>query len=424
MSLTTPTVQAAAAAGPALPAQSAWSSIGLIARREISTRTRAKSWRVTTLIMVAVVVAGVLIAHFAGGLTQSFAVGFTPDVPAATVNAIEATAKAASVSMTASTPASQDAGQALLTSGDLDALVIPQTAGDAPSGAPSFEVVVKQTLDPSLQATFTALAQQDALDAQVTGLGGDPGTVAAAIHEANVQVTALEPEPTIDTSQIVVGLATVIVMYIALMMGSQFVAQGVVEEKSSRVVEILLATVRPTYLMAGKVLGIGVVVLIQMVATVGAAALAAHCTGVLDASAIHLGSMLVWSVAWFLVGFTIFALMLAALASLVSRQEEVGSVTMPALMLAMLPYMYTVTVLLHEPQAQLGKVMSFVPFFAPFLMPVRAAFNVVAPWEQPVALVIAVAFLPVLAWLAGRIYAGAVLRTGARIRLKDALRSA
>jgi ABC-2 type transport system permease protein len=131
-----------------------------------------------------------------------------------------------------------------------------------------------------------------------------------------------------------------------------------------------------------------------------------------------------WLVVFFLIGFATFAMMLAALASTVSRQEEVSSVVMPGLMLSIIPYVIGIGVLLPNPEAQLGTVLSMVPFFAPFLMPLRVSLGVAEGWQIAVALVVSIALLPALAWVAGKIYSVAVLRTGARVKLRDALKSA
>jgi ABC-2 type transport system permease protein len=208
------------------------------------------------------------------------------------------------------------------------------------------------------------------------------------------------------------------------MIASQLVAQGVVEEKTSRVVELLLSTVRPAQLMAGKVLGIGVIGLIQVVLTVGAAAVAASATGLLDTSGIRVGATMFWALVWFLVGFTTYAIVMAGLAALVSRQEEVGSVITPAIMFMVLPYVFGVSVLPSDPTNELATVLSFIPGFAPFLLPMREALGATEAWEQWVALGLSLAVLPLLIWLAGKVYGRAVLRTGARIKLRDALRPA
>jgi len=266
-----------------------------------------------------------------------------------------------------------------------------------------------------------SLAQQEALSSAVTELGGDPGEVGREIAQAAPDVTALEPEPERDNAQIVAGFVAGILLFISLMTAGQLVAQGVVEEKSSRVVELLLATVRPWQLMAGKVLGIGVIGLSQVVLVVGAGAGTAALLGLVDASSINLGVTALWVIVWFVVGFTMYALALAALAALVSRQEDVGSVTAPVITLMMIPYLIGITIAPWDPTNPLVVWLSFVPFCAPMLMPMRIALGEVAPWEIALSLGLSLALIPVLVWLAGRIYSNAVLRSGGRIKLKDAL---
>ncbi|MCL2594107.1 MAG: ABC transporter permease, partial [Promicromonosporaceae bacterium] len=311
------------------------------------------------------------------------------------------------------TVADRAAGEALIEEGKLDALVLPADSG-------GLTIIVDEHLDPTLQMLFNGIAGQQALAAQIINLGGDPGTVTSAVAEAHAEVTALNPPPERDVTQIVAGVLVGILMFMAIMICGQMVAVGVVEEKTSRVVELLLSTVKPTQLLAGKTLGIGVVGLVQVALTVAAAAAAASVTGMLDDTGLRLGSTVVWALIWFMVGFATFALILAALAALVSRQEEVGSVIMPVTMFMILPYILGVNVLPVDPTNALATNLSYVPGIAPFLMPLRDALDVVELWEQLLALGISLAAIPVLIWIGARIYSNAVLRTGARIKLKEA----
>jgi ABC-2 type transport system permease protein len=281
---------------------------------------------------------------------------------------------------------------------------------------------VVHTKRPDLLApVFPTRAQQQALSSAVTHLGGDPGEVGREIAQATPDITALEPEPEQDGAQIVAGFVAGILLFISLMTAGQLVAQGVVEEKSSRVVELLLATVRPWQLMAGKVLGIGVIGLIQVVLVVGAGSGTALALGLVDASSIDLGATALWVVIWFVIGFTMYALALGALAALVSRQEDVGSVTAPVLTLMMIPYIIGVSIAPWDPTNPLVVWLSYVPFCSPLLMPMRIALGEVEVWEVALALGLSLALIPVLVWLAGRIYSNAVVRSGGRIKLKDAL---
>ena len=174
--------------------------------------------------------------------------------------------------------------------------------------------------------------------------------------------------------------------------------------------------------MAGKVLGIGVIGLIQVLVVISAAAGTALALDLLDASSLDLGSTVVWALAWFVLGFVMYALALAALASLVSRQEDVASVTAPVLLLMIIPYVIGISIAPWDPTNTIVVVLSYVPFAAPLVMPMRIALGTVETWQVLASFALSAALVPLLVWGAGRIYSNAVLRTGARVRLRDALR--
>ncbi|WP_421735087.1 ABC transporter permease [Cellulomonas sp.] len=399
-------------ARPTLVEISDGAAVRLVAGREISTRFRSKAFIWTTIALVAAVVLGGVLLNLVSSQSDTTQhVGVLPEA-AAVSEQLVATGAVTGTTVETQEVASSDDGEALLKDGTIDALV---TSTDP------LAVVVHTELPDRLAPVFASLAQQEALSSAVTDLGGDPGEVGREIAQATPDVTALEPEPEQDSAQIVAGFVAGILLFISLMTAGQLVAQGVVEEKASRVVELLLATVRPWQLMAGKVLGIGVIGLIQVVLVVGAGAGTALALGLVDTSSIDLGATALWVVIWFVVGFTMYALALGALAALVSRQEDVGSVTAPVLALMMIPYLIGVSIAPWDPTNPLVVWLSFVPFCSPLLMPMRIALGEVEAWEVALALGLSLALIPVLVWLAGRIYSHAVLRSGGRIKLKDAL---
>ena len=386
-------------------------AIRLIAGREISTRVKSKAFVWTTVALVAAVVLGGVLLHFVGSQSDTAQqVGVTPEASGVTEQLV---ALGSVLGTTIETQGVESAeAEALLKDGTVSAVV---------TGTDPLTVLVHTKLPDALSPVLGSLAQQEALSSAVTELGGDPGEVGREIAQAAPDVTALEPAPEQDNAQIVAGFVAGILLFISLMTAGQLVAQGVVEEKSSRVVELLLATVRPWQLMAGKVLGIGVIGLSQVVLVVGAGAGTAALLGLVDASSINLGVTALWVIVWFVVVFSMYALALAALAALVSRQEDVGSVTAPVITLMMIPYLIGITIAPWDPTNPLVVWLSFVPFCAPMLMPMRIALGEVAPWEIALSLGLSLALIPVLVWLAGRIYSNAVLRSGGRIKLKDAL---
>ncbi len=388
-------------------------AITLVAGREIRSRVESRAYRITTALFVVAVIVGGVLLHLVAGSPSAVRVGLTPDA-AAVAQQLVATGQASGVTVETSDVTDEAAGEASLRAGDLDLLIT--------STSPQLVVVVLDSVGQSMQPVMASMAQQLALTDEVKELGGDPAKAAARIAGAEPQVNALEPPSQVDGGQVAAGYVAGILLFLALMTSGQLVAQGVVEEKSSRVVELLLATLRPWQLMAGKVLGIGTVGLVQVLLVVGAGVGTAAAFGLVDGSSVDLGATAAWALAWFVVGFASYALVLAALASLVSRQEDVGSVIGPVTALMVVPYIIAISVAPWSPDSPLVAWLSYVPFCAPMVMPVRIALGTVSGWEAALSMVISLALVPVLVWIAGRIYSNAVVHSGGKMRLRDALR--
>jgi ABC-2 type transport system permease protein len=389
-------------------------AIQLIASREIRVRMTSKAFIWTTIAFVAAVVAGGVLLNLIGSSQSAKQVGYTPAAAGITTS-LAASAAASGLTVDTTEVPMQAAGEELLLSGEIEALVT--------AVSPTLTVVVNEKLDDSLAPLLTSLAQQGALTDAVSSLGGDAASISAQIAAATPAVTSLEPPTQVDGAQIVAGFVAGILLFIALMTAGQLVAQGVVEEKTSRVVELLLATVRPWQLMSGKVLGIGIVGLAQVVLVVTAGIGTALALGLLDSSTLNLGSTAAWAIVWFVIGFASYALVLAALGALVSRQEDVGSVIGPVTALMIIPYVIGVSIAPWAPDSPLVVWLSYIPFCSPLIMPIRIALGAVETWEILLSVGLSLAVIPLLVWLAGRVYSNAVLHSGGRVRLKDALRS-
>ena len=139
---------------------------------------------------------------------------------------------------------------------------------------------------------------------------------------------------------------------------------------------------------------------------------------------LNLGGVLVAMIVWMLVGYAIFAVAFGAGASLGCRQEGVRSVGMPLVMLSMVPYVLSFLMATGDTNSMTFRVLSYVPPFAPFMMPARLVLGVSSWTEQLIALGLALVFLPLLVRVAAAIYTRAVTRTGARVPLKEVLRRA
>lgn len=390
-------------------------TIRLVATREIVTRVRSRTFRLTTALLVLAMVGGGVALHLVNSSSRPPVVGLLPST-AALEAPLQAIATGAGVPVDTKSLPDEPAARAALDAGGVAAVLV--------GSASSFTVLVQKTLSPTLAVPLNGLRQQQALAAVVRELGGDPQEVSKQLAGAHLEVSALKPAAEQDTGKIVAGFISGILLFIAIQTCAQMVATGVVEEKSSRVVELLLATIRPWQLMAGKVLGIGAVGLMQVFVVVASAAGTALALGLVEASSLNLGTAALWALVWFVLGFSLVALAIAALAGLVSRQEDLGSVIAPVLIVIIVPYMIGVSIGPWDPTNPLVVYLSFVPVASAMLMPIRIAMGTVENWEVALAVGLSLALLPVLVWLAGRVYSGAVLRTGAKVRLRDALRGA
>jgi ABC-2 type transport system permease protein len=389
-------------------------AIRLVAGRELATRLRSKAFRIMTLIVLVAIVALVVVFKLLAGSSPNAArVGVLDGAPQQ-LQQLDGAAAAVGQHVEAVGVSDQAAAREQVASGDLAALVIPSPSGD-------LQVVVESKLDDGLRNALTVLARNLALDNQIRGLGGDPTAVNSAIAGAGLDLQVLSPPHQYDVPQLVLGSVAGVLIYLALMTGGQLVAQGVVEEKSSRVVELLLATIRPWELMAGKVIGIGLLGLIQ-VALYGIVGVGlAVGLDVLDLSVGAAVGTVIWLIVWFVIGFVMYAFAFAAAGALVSRQEDVAGVVMPVLIFVIVGYVLGISILPGDPGNQLVEVLSVIPLFAPTLMPMRLAMGGVPAWEAILALVLALAMIPALAVLAGRIYRNAVIHIGARVSLRKAL---
>ena len=390
-----------------------WQAVRLVAGREVTTKLRSKAFLITTAATVLLFVGFALVMKLIGGGSDA-TIGVT-EQNAALAEPLTVAARSIGETVDTTTVSEED-GRAQVADESLDALLV----GDGSQ----LRVVVKKDLDGNLRDALNVLATQLALNQEILDLGGDPAQVKAAVADAEVVVEQQEQPFPYEGQQLLLGAIAGILIYMSLLLNGQLVAQGVVEEKSSRVVELLLSTIRPSELMAGKVLGIGFVGLIQMVVIGGSGVAAALAFDVLTIAVSTAIGTVVWLVVWFILGFLMYSLVFASLAALVSRQEDVGGVISPALMFVIVGYVLGISVLPSDPDNTLVGVLSIIPVFAPTLMPMRLAMGGVPGWEAALSVGLVVVLIPVLVWLAGRIYANAVMRRGSRVKLTDALRTA
>ena len=313
-------------------------------------------------------------------------------------------------------PATDEAaGKQLLAQAKLDALISGPLTGP--------QVFVRDQFSPSLQALLQGMVRQQALNEQLTAAGLDPAGVNAKLATATVSVHTIKGTNAQRVEQVVAGFVVAILLYVALITYGTFIAQGVVEEKANRIVEILLATVRPTQLLIGKVVGIGLVGLFQLT-IIGVVAIAAtSITKVFTVPTVAIGVVFA-GILWFILGFFLYAVLFAAAGSLVSRSEEVQSAVMPITILAVIAYLIAISVVTPmftgAPMSSTGVLLAMVPPISPVIMPAGMATGDIAPWQWLLAVALTLLTAAGATWVAARIYSNSVLRIGARVKLADA----
>ena len=197
---------------------------------------------------------------------------------------------------------------------------------------------------------------------------------------------------------------------------------GVVEEKANRVVEVIVATVRPRHLLAGKVIGIGLLGLAQ-VALIGGLTAILLAAGVFNAPTSLSGSVAL-IVPWFALGFALYAVAYATAGAIASRSQDANSAGMPVTYTLITAFFLGYIVLSVNPSGILAHVLTVFPLTAPLVLPARSALVGVPIWEHALALLVVVASIYALVRLAGRIYTSGLLRSGPRVDLRTTLRLA
>nr|WP_042190602.1 ABC transporter permease [Kibdelosporangium sp. MJ126-NF4]CEL19460.1 possible ABC transporter, permease component [Kibdelosporangium sp. MJ126-NF4]CTQ94742.1 possible ABC transporter, permease component [Kibdelosporangium sp. MJ126-NF4] len=385
----------------------------LVAGRELNTKLRTRSFVISTIVSVVVLAAFVLLQSSSFDEGSRSRIGLSGQATALGPQIVES-ARGIGHQVSIVDIADPAQGEQQVKDNDLDALVT------GPVG--SLQVTVKDKLNTELRNTLNSLMRQQILTSELAAADLDPKEVLGTAAGAQVKVTQLEPRGDDEGQRLAIGLIVAFLLYMALMIYGQMVAQGVVEEKSSRVVEILLATVRPWQLLAGKVLGLGVVGLIQFAVISAVGLVAGLATGALTISGAAIGGVLA-GVFWYLVGFFFYATIFAALGSLVSRQEDTQSVLTPVTMVIVIGFIFAINLLISNSDSTLTMVMAILPPFAPILMPGLTALGLAPIWLQAVAILLSFGGIALVAWLGGRIYRNAVLRTGSRVKLREAFSS-
>jgi len=385
----------------------------LVAAREIRERVRARAFHVVTAIVLAAVAAAIVIPALTRGTSRPERVGVVGSLSGAQRRAMTLAASSTGARLELAPEASLEAAVAALRRGRID---LALRGGR--------EVLVDRApaaTDASTPARFVhALAADLGLEEAVAAAHLTPDQAARIAGARPLPIRGLAGAPPPATGSRGPSLVGVVIVFVMLSQYETWTLIGVMEEKSSRVAKVLLATVRPAQLLGGKVLGIGVVALAQASAILAFAFVLAEAVGsdLLRGTA---PTMLAAALLWLVVGYAFYCWVYAAAGSLAERQDQIQTLALPLSLPMVFGYVMALTGAASGHASVLLEVLAYLPPTAPFAMPVLVALKAVSWWGFVGAVACSVVATVWVARLAATVYRRAVLRTGRRVRLGEVL---
>jgi ABC-2 type transport system permease protein len=368
-------------------------AIWLVARRELIERGRSRAFLLSLLLSVAFIAAGSFLPTLLGG-ARAKDLGIVGTPPAGVTERIAAIGAQAGQQIRIIPAGDEAVALAGLRAEHYAALLEFPADGRPPT------YVVKERSDQLLQQLV----------------------LAAFTPTPQLQFQQLEPtDPNRDTSFLFANVG-VILLFISIFTFGTWVLTGVVEEKQSRVVEVVLSTIEPRDLLIGKVLGIGVLGLVQLVLMVTVGLGIGTQTGRFSlppTTPAAIANLFLW----FVLGYAFYSTALGVLGALASRMEEASNAASPVSLLATAAYLFSLFVALNDPTGTAARIATFLPPVAPMVVPLRAALGAIEWWEVVGAVAVMLAAIWILFVIGGRVYSGAVLQSGGRVRLRDAWRA-
>ena len=384
--------------------------VRLVAFREIRQRLRARSFAVfTALLCIGIIALGFLNSVLNDDSPTSYDVATVGEPTATFADDVDDLAAALGVEVELTTIATRAEAEAAVSDGDVDAAVDPATG----------DVLWRQAPIDELSSIVNGAWQAAAAREAASAAGLDAAQTEALLSPAPLNEVLLEPDEDDDGLGIAIGTASAVLLFISISTFGGYVLMGVVEEKSTGVVEILLSHVKPHQLLTGKVLGIGAVAMIQYAAAIASALVSLRISGATVPSDVWVG--LPATILWFVAGFVLYSTLFALAGSFVSRQEDAQGAAAPVSMVFIAAYL-TVFAVGSTPDATVTRVLSILPPFAPLLMPLRMVTGSASMLEIAVAAILLVAATYAMLRIAGAVFGRTLLHRGSRLHWRQVLR--
>jgi ABC-2 type transport system permease protein len=412
----------------------------LIIKREYVTRVKTKGFVIGTLVVPLIGIGFTLLIVFlvshqsrqslrldivdnAGGLASTVAGGLQSKLPDGKpqFNVLESIERPASLAEV------QDRLRAEINSDKLDAyLVIPSDLNQ------SVELHTKNPGNFSLLGPIIAAVNQAVIEARLSARGIHVDNVRELVHAADLRVIKVSKTgESVERGQTLgVAIALVILLYTTLLMYGIITMRSVLEEKTSRTMEVLISAVTPSELLAGKILGVAGVAFTQfliwtaslaLLGSYGAAMAAMSGAGSI-LSALHVPlSLLLVAVVYFFGGYFLYSAMFAAVGAACSNEQDAAQLQW----IAMAPLVFTMVIyslVLNDPTSRVSIILSEIPFFAPVLMPLRVSLQTPPAWQLALSIGLLFGSIAVVIYGSAKIYRVGILMYGKRPTLPELVR--
>jgi ABC-2 type transport system permease protein len=405
--------------------------VAAVARREYLERVRSKAFLIATLLGPLLMgglmmVPGLVMARQRGNPLRVAVVASSVELQSAVEEALarqKASGEARFVVKRG--PASAEQLRADVVAGRLDGFVLLPPDALARSAAEYYGQNVSNMLDLGL---LQRAVEETVVALRLAGAGVAAGQVAELTRSLDLRTIRLTERGAREDNRGSFMLSVILMMmlYTTVLMWGQAVLSGVVEEKGSRVVEVIVSSISSSQLFAGKLIGVGAAGLTQfLVWTASLAALSVYGVALASAGRIELPDVswlvLVSFVVFFLLGYFLYAAMYAAVGAAVNTIQEAQHLVFPVLMPLVLGVMFFPAVL-QSPDSTLSTVLSLIPLLTPLIMFLRI--TVVAPpaWQIALSILLTLASIAAIAWVAARIYRVGILMYGKRPTFPEIVR--
>jgi ABC-2 type transport system permease protein len=405
-------------------------NVWLIAKREYLERVRTKAFLISTILIPVLMGGGIVGSILAGSKAKSTShiTIVSPDQQLATDLQSELqNGKDSRMTVDVISPgnsATRATLDSMLADKQLDGYLWI-TPASSTSARPSFSYTPRSAGDISTKETITSSLRTVLMRERL----GHEGMVASDVDSLMqpVEVNTTQAGKNADTTSSFVAIYVLFfLMYMVILLYGMNVARSIIEEKTSRVFEVLLATIRPEEMMAGKVIGVGSVGLTQ-VAVWLATAVILTSTSILSAvggGTVHVSlnaMQIVFFFVYFLLGYLLYSSVAAALGAMVNSEQELQQLNM-FLVMPLAGCMFALAPVITNPSGTVARIISLIPFCTPLIMYLRISLAMPPVWEIALSIVLMVATICAILWVASRIYRVGILMYGKKPSLPEILR--